>query len=258
MDDLGMNMANLLVRNSPGQTVLEAALAGLKLRALKDIVIGVAGTEGVFVVEDRRYSGWRTIPCAKGEVFEVRRLNKGVWTYIGVPSGFDAPSILGSTSTFPAASIDKPPKRRDVLCVCEPGADLPVKVASRLISESARRQSHALVRMRMWPGPQRRQVGARAMTVLLTTEWAVSPKRDRVGYRLNGPTIPVKNGCPFPEPIPPGAVQIDPEGRPVVAMRDAPTLGTSPKVGILDPNDVGRLAQCRAGQKVVFVWAKRT
>jgi allophanate hydrolase subunit 2 len=95
------------------------------------------------------------------------------------------------------------------------------------------------------------------MAVLLSATWTVSPRRDRVGYRLNGQAMQVGFAPAFPEPIPVGAVQIGPEGLPVVAMRDAPTLGGYPVVGVLEPNDVGRLAQCRSGQKVAFVWAGR-
>ena len=258
MDVLGMNLANQLVGNAPGQTVLEAALAGLKLKALRDVVVAVAGTEGVFAIGDDKHGGWRTIYCAKGETLDVRKLTQGVWTYIAVPSGFDVPALLGSTSSSPELAQGRPPRQRDILCVCEPGGDLPRRIAARSIVTSARREVHPLVRLRIWPGPQRKQVGARAMAVLLSTEWALSPKRDRVGYRLNGPVIEVEAGEPAPMPIPSGAVQIDPEGRPVIAMRDAPTLGVSPTVGVLDPYDVGRLAQCRSGQKVAFVWAKRT
>lgn len=252
MDDLALNQANLLVGNSPGQTVLEAALSGAKFRALKDVTLGIAGTEGTFAVGESRFNGWRTVFCRKGEAFEIRRLTQGVWTYLAVPSGFDVPPLLGSTSTFPDLKLGLRLRKRDVLRVCEPGADLPNQVGGRIISGPARRQLHQRVRLRIWPCPQNRLIGARTLTVLLTTEWTVSPKRDRVGYRLNGPRIRVRDELPYLEPIPQGAVQIDPEGRPVVAMRDAPTLGVSPKVGVLEPQDVGRLAQCRAGQKVVF------
>ncbi len=258
MDDLSMNMANLLVGNPTSQTVLETALSGVRLKALRDVVLGVTGTEGVFAVGEKKYGGWQTIFLPKGETFEVRKVTQGVWTYIAVPSGFDAPTLLASASTYSMLKLGRLLKRRDVLHACEPGAGLPEEVALRSISPWARRQSHDVVRLRMWPGPQRRQAGARAMTVLLTTEWTVSPKRDRVGYRLLGPKIKVANVGRIVEPIPPGAVQIDRDGRPVVAMRDCPTLGAAPKVGILDTHDVGRLAQCRPGQKVAFLWVKRT
>lgn len=258
MDTLGMNMANLLVGNPPGQTVLEAALAGLRLRALRDTLIAVAGSDGVFSVGDQRLSGWRTILCREGEIFHVRRLTHGVWTYVAVPSGFDVPAVLGGAGNLPELQPSQPLKRRHVLHTCEPAADLPTDVASRSITPSAKRQTRPVVQLRMWPGPQRKRVGARAIATLLATTWTVSPKRDRVGYRLNGPVIPVAAAGTGIEPIPVGAVQIDPEGRPVVAMPDAPTLGVSPTVGVLDPHDVGRLAQCRSGQKVLFMWVKRT
>ena len=254
MDDLAMAMANQLVGATDARTALEVALTGLRLKALRDVAIAVTGTDGEFAVGSEVYDGWRTIFCPQNEIFEIRKLTRGVWTYVAVPGGFDAPITLGSASPLPDAG--KGVKRRDVLRVREPGAELPPGVAGRRVSHDARRQTREVAVLRLWPGSGRESLTRRALATLMNTEWTVSKRCGRVGYRLSGPRVNVERSDAPLEPIPPGALQIGPDGRPVVAMRDAPTLGNDVQVGVLDPNDVGRLAQCRCRQKVRFVWAR--
>jgi allophanate hydrolase subunit 2 len=55
------------------------------------------------------------------------------------------------------------------------------------------------------------------------------------------------------EPVLPGSIQVPPGGQPIVTQVDGPTLGGYPKLGVVDPQDLGRLAQCRPGQSIRFV-----
>jgi allophanate hydrolase subunit 2 len=50
----------------------------------------------------------------------------------------------------------------------------------------------------------------------------------------------------------PGCVQIPGSGIPIVLMRDAPTVGGYPKIGVIIDADLGRLAQQRPGAVVLF------
>jgi allophanate hydrolase subunit 2 len=54
------------------------------------------------------------------------------------------------------------------------------------------------------------------------------------------------------EPVLVGSIQIPPDGQPIVTMRDGPTVGGYPKLGLLEAADVSWLSQCRPGVKVRF------
>jgi len=49
-----------------------------------------------------------------------------------------------------------------------------------------------------------------------------------------------------------GTIQVPEGGVPIVTMRDGPTIGGYPKLGVLEPGDLSWLAQCRPGQTVRF------
>ena len=54
------------------------------------------------------------------------------------------------------------------------------------------------------------------------------------------------------EPVRVGSVQIPENSQPIVTMRDGPTVGGYPKLGLVDPADLSWLVQSRPGQKVRF------
>ena len=70
---------------------------------------------------------------------------------------------------------------------------------------------------------------------------------------LNGPRLKPDPAEIVSEPVLPGSIQVPPNGQPLVTMPDGPTLGGYPKLALVDPHDLPKLAQCRAGQKVRFV-----
>ncbi len=50
------------------------------------------------------------------------------------------------------------------------------------------------------------------------------------------------------EGIPLGAVQVPPDGQPIILLNDRQTIGGYPRLGALTPQAVARLAQCLPGQ----------
>jgi len=73
-----------------------------------------------------------------------------------------------------------------------------------------------------------------------------------VGYRLSGPALRVPDGEMISEPVLPGSIQVPPNGLPIVTMPDGPTLGGYPKLGLVDPEDLPRLAQTLPGSTLRF------
>jgi antagonist of KipI len=74
-----------------------------------------------------------------------------------------------------------------------------------------------------------------------------------MGLRLEGPRL---TAATEPERISsavlPGSIQIPPDGRPIVLLADAQTLGGYPLAGHVIGADLGILAQLRPGETIGF------
>ena len=80
----------------------------------------------------------------------------------------------------------------------------------------------------------------------------MSSQSDRVGYRLEGSPLTSRLPQLISEPVRLGTIQVSESGAPIVTMRDGPTVGGYPKLGVVAPADLSWLAQCRPGQTVQF------
>jgi len=103
--------------------------------------------------------------------------------------------------------------------------------------------------LRVWNGPQREMFS----DAFFEQEWTVTTQCNRVGYRLMGEPLEFTPCEILSEPVRVGTIQIPENGMPIVTMRDGPTVGGYPKLGMVDPEDLSWLAQCRPGQKVRFI-----
>jgi allophanate hydrolase subunit 2 len=81
----------------------------------------------------------------------------------------------------------------------------------------------------------------------------VNPDSNRVGLRLSGPPLErVRTDELASEGMVLGAVQVPPDGQPVVLLADHPVTGGYPVIGVVHPADVPRCAQVRPGEQVRF------
>jgi allophanate hydrolase subunit 2 len=85
-----------------------------------------------------------------------------------------------------------------------------------------------------------------------TTEYTISPQSDRMGYRLEGTTIPHSNKQMLSEGICLGAVQLPADGQPIILLCDRQTIGGYPKLGSVFSQDIAKLAQLMPGRKIQF------
>jgi allophanate hydrolase subunit 2 len=77
----------------------------------------------------------------------------------------------------------------------------------------------------------------------------VSPRSNRIGVRLSGPSVQraVLDELP-PEGLIRGAIQIPPGGEPIVFLADHPVTGGYPVVAVVIEADLPLLAQAGPGQ----------
>ncbi|TVP92028.1 MAG: hypothetical protein EA348_02830 [Pseudomonadaceae bacterium] len=88
------------------------------------------------------------------------------------------------------------------------------------------------------------------MIDLTNQTWQVDQRADRMGVRLQGPRLDYQGPGLISSGIPLGAVQVPPDGQPIVLLQDRQTIGGYPRIGALTPLAVARLAQCAPGQSL--------
>lgn len=233
MDRYAADGANQMIGNHPGATVLEILWQGAKLRVLQDCSVAMTGA-----------IQWQTNQLKAGEILEFRPAPAGLWIYVAVPGGFVAPAVLGSTSTYARAKLGHMIAAGDILSAG--GRETQRRDAA------ATRDYGKPPPIRLWPGPQWDLFCEADKESFFGREWTVSPQSDRAGYRLTGTPLTSVREQILSEPVCVGTVQIPESGLPIITMRDGPTVGGYPKLGLIDPADLDWVAQCRPGTKIRF------
>jgi allophanate hydrolase subunit 2 len=106
--------------------------------------------------------------------------------------------------------------------------------------------------LRLHPGPHHE---VRAFAALQTRTFVVS-ERSRMGVRLefSGRAAEADTEASILSTgMPLGAVQLPPDGRPLVLLADRGRTGGYPVVGVVDRADLAALAQARPATKVRFL-----
>jgi len=252
MDDHAAGWANRLLDNPANAPVVELLLQGAKLRALHATWIAITGADA-----SANLPAWRVVRVDKDALVRFPSNQSGVWTCVAVEGGFCSPALLGSVSVSPRSGLGRALKKGDVLsCPSSAHFQLPPGVAGRMVDWHEVRDYTAPPTLRVWRGPQWEFFSEADRGLFFAEGWTVSSQSDRVGYRLEGTPLKAAANQIISEPVLTGSIQIPSSGLPIVTMRDGPTVGGYPKLGILDSRDLSWLAQCRPGARVHFELVK--
>ena len=112
--------------------------------------------------------------------------------------------------------------------------------------------------LRILAGPQVDWFSEHARTTLSSVSFRVSPRSNRMGYRLEGPPLSrAHDGEPISEPTPFGAIQVPSAGEPILLMADRQTAGGYPKIGSVIAADLPVAGQLAPGDRIDFAWCTR-
>lgn len=248
MDDHAAACANRLLDNPTEAPVLELLMQGAVLRLRRAAWIAITGADMA-----ARVPRWRSLHVSGGETIQFPRQRQGVWAYVAIENGFDAPRWLGSASVYPRGGIGTALRAGDVLHRAGGRKfHLPRHVAGRFASWSDQRNYSAPPYLRVWPGPQWNVFPESERNRFFAQKWELTSQSDRVGYRLKGEPLSPVDGEMHSEPVRVGTIQVPGNGQPIVTMRDGPTVGGYPKLGWIDPMDLSWLVQCCPGQTISF------
>ena len=209
LDTFWYRAANVLVGNGDSAAGLEITFMGPRLEALSDALLAVTGAAVPVFVNDQPQPMWRSFRVRRGDVISIRTTLKGVRAYLAIAGGLVVPRVMGSYSTYTGGKIGgvdgRPLAKGDTL------HSGPADSLNRIVSlpEDFRPDFQTEITLRVLPGPQDDHFDA-GLNLFFSSEFTVTSKADRMGYRLEGPTIKPKHGVPLSiisEPSLSGAVQ---------------------------------------------------
>jgi antagonist of KipI len=256
MDRFAASVANILVGNSAGAAVLEVTFIGPQLKFLQDTTIALTGADLRAKVEGHELPPWSSRAIGAGQVLTFTGRAGGARAYIALHGGLDVPIVLGSRSTdlksLMGGYFGRALKQGDELGVCRTQSDCGAHYGGR----SLRKEDLAEFRPSDLPIRfLRSSVEDPIIENFVNLSFTVRPDSDRMGFRLDGGTVNLKQygwANTWSEPVAAGTIQIPPSGSPIILMADHQTVGGYPKMGTVITADIGRLAQISPGEPVRF------
>lgn len=252
-DEHASRWANRLLGNEPNAPVLEVTLGGLCLSVERPLQIALTGADQQASVNGRPISTWCTHTLVEGDRLQFGFASSGVRAYVAVRGGFAVGPCYGSVATVTREKMGglegsgEPLKTGDVLPCPDVRPVVERAVPSRFIPDY-----REPVTLRLMASERRGWFSAAAFEGLYRTAYRLASRSDRMGARLEGDTVASRVNGIVSEPIPFGAVQVPPDGLPIVLLKDRQTIGGYPTMGIVHPLDAFALAQCQPGSTIRF------
>ena len=256
MDEFALRAANLLVGNDQSAACLEMTVLGPTIRTLTDTWIAVTGADLSPQIDGEPVRRWQTVAAPAGSLLSFGEMKDGMRAYLAVAGGIDVPLVMGSRSTYVKAAIGGLDGRElragDVISTLPVGQDAPP--VNRGLPDGygvPTYGEHHEVRVVL--GPQYGAFSTEALATLLSSKYVISVDSDRMGYRLEGPTIEHRTGPDIvSDGNPMGAIQVPGDGVPTILLADRGTTGGYTKIATVISTDIGKLAQAVSGQSVSF------
>jgi biotin-dependent carboxylase-like uncharacterized protein len=246
LDPAALRLANRLVGNPATAAGLEITLTGCALRFARAVTVALTGAEAAVQVDRRPGDVGRPLSLPAGAVLRIGPARTGLRTWLAVSGGIAVEPVLGSRATDTLSGLGPPPVRDGDRLPLGPSLGPPAPVDLTVTPPVP-----AELRLALRLGPRHDWFGDTALDLLLGTAYAISPLSNRVGARLVGAALPRAVAGELPsEGLVLGAVQVPPDGQPLIFLADHPTTGGYPVVGVVD--DVTPLAQARPGTTVRF------
>jgi biotin-dependent carboxylase-like uncharacterized protein len=237
-DRAALRLANRLVGNPDDAAAIEVTLGGLAVRFSAPATVALTGAVCAGAPD---WGAALSLPA--GAAFRLSAPERGLRSYLAVRGGILVPAVLGSRSTDMLSGIGPAPLTTGDKLAIGTGA------AGIVGANAAEPRAAATVPVRFGPRDDWFTPAARA--ALLAAAWTVRPESDRVGVRLDGPVLDRARAGELPsEPTLPGAIQVPPDGRPIVFGPDAPVTGGYPVIAVV--TDLDGMAQLRPGDAVRF------
>ena len=253
MDNRNFLLANTISNNSINSPVLEFAYQGPKLKYKGDnLYFNVTGDINFQIIRKNKIikcNCYENIALKDNDYLDILSTNRSVYGYLSVAGQFKLDYYLDSCSINTKAQI---------------GANEGKKLAKDQIIEiyNIRKNisqnkieylNSKIENIRVLTGPHFDYFSEEAKKLFFKENFLVTKLSDRMGMRLDGPSIEnIKNTNIKSEGLVKGVIQIPADGKPIIMLSDHGTVGGYPKIGVVISSDYDKLVQLPPGSKIKF------
>jgi biotin-dependent carboxylase-like uncharacterized protein len=238
-DALSLRIGNRLLGNPENAPALEMTLLGGAFEFERDTWVALAGAE----LEHTPV--WECFKVRSGETLRCGPIRGGARCYLCVHGGIEVPLVLGSASTHLLSGLGgfqgRTLRKGDVLRI-GPAHGSPHRQEIKMprFARGAIRVTAAA--QREWFSDD-----------LSGAKYRVADDSDRMGVRLTGRVIRQHlQKQLLTEGVSLGAVQVTPEGQPIILFVEHQTTGGYPKIANVISADFHQVGQLRPRDEVVF------
>ncbi len=256
MDSWSFRLANLLVGNEAGAAGLECQYMGPTLKFQREGVIALTGADMQAKLDGQPLPLWESVAVKPGQTLAMGPAKLGVRGYVAIAGSVDTPAWLGSRSTFHKAGVGGMEGH-----ALKPKQVVPVARAKGTPGKKAKPDARPQFSTnKRWeievvPGPNDDWIDKAGQERFLGSDWKLSSKSDRTGFRLEGPQwsftekaykkAPENGAEPsniIDQGYPMGAINLAGQ-TPIILVNDGPSMG-----GFINPYTVPTCAFWKLGQ----------
>ena len=255
IDKFAYHVSNLLLSNSLKDAVLELTIFGPKFEVLNDTLLSITGGNIPLYLNNKRIEHWSSFNVKRGDIIKFGQVESGCRAYLSMLGGIEVPVVMGSRSTYAGAKIGgyngRPLKKGDILYgKGHVTYKKPAALDKKFIPNYPKN-----VEIRAILGPQDDFFDDSAIDVFFNSEYTVTSKADRMGYRLKGANLKHRDGVPksiISEPSLPGGIQVPADGQPLILLVEQ-TVGGYTKIATIISTDIDLIGQSKPGDILRFV-----
>lgn len=248
MDKYSAILANKLLNNEEGASVLEMTLTGPKILFEDHTLMVLTGADMSPMLNGEPIMMNFVYAVNTSDVLSFGKLMFGTRTYLGVKGGFMTEKKLNSRSFYKGITTKERAEKGDRMRIAN--YEEALEVTSSKIKVKA---SHFTTKkLDVTKGPEYNRLTKKQRELLFSRNFKIDVQNDRMGYQIKNKFTTIKNNEIITSITIPGTVQLTPSGKMIIMMRDCPTTGGYPRILQLTDIAINQLAQKKENDTFKF------
>ncbi|CAG4928730.1 carboxyltransferase domain-containing protein [Acidithrix sp. C25] len=251
MDRSAFSLSNLILGNDPVKaTSIEIPIGStLQVKVTKSAYVAVVGQGATLRIDNHEVPINTTLALNENNVFHISNRGDSAYVYLSIAGGFACDRTLGSTSFDSLSEIGPTLSSNDLLYI-------KINKKNTIFDHIEMNQTATSKELSVpvMLGPDIKYFSDETTERFLNNRFTISSKISRVGIRLMPDLAlrPISN-LDRSKPMACGAIQVTPSGEMIIMMRDSPTTGGYPVIGVTCEPWISKIASLLPGASITFM-----